>query len=118
MSRPDWESIAKIIDDADTQWAVDDTLNSSNLDALINIVDQIRPHLLGEGNQEDVTNAIKYYRKIRNMMGREIGGSADDETDIDTTTCQLCGEKFTGTKPEIDEWEGLHLKTKHPERLG
>lgn len=117
----DWEGLEKIVDDVDTEFAVRESLSTRNLDDLQNAIDQIYPYLQGYGPQEDVNRAVKMYYHIRRMMGRNPGesseGAGSSTSNVDTSLCQLCGEKMSGTPEELDEMEAKHLQTVHPEYL-
>lgn len=112
----DWDSLKEIVDNVDTQYAIDGKVSMSNLDVLTNVLDTIRPYLTGYGGQQETNEAMRLFHKIDKMIGREIGGSVDTtESKVDTTTCHLCGEKYSGTPEELDEWELKHVKQYHPE---
>lgn len=111
----DWESLAEIVDHVDTQYAIDGKVSMPNLDVLGKVIEELRPYLAGDGSQEETTNALRLFQKIERMIGREIGGTSDDsESKVDTTTCHLCGQKYSGTPEELDEWELKHVKENHP----
>jgi hypothetical protein len=120
MPTPNWDSLAEIIDNIDTQWAVRGSLSVENVNDLTNILEQIQPFLAGEGSQLDVNIALEMYMKIHKMMGREIGQSSEDVDETPDTgemyaTCPWCGEEVTGTEMgEVKQGMIAHYKAKHP----
>ena len=121
MPIPNWDSLAEIMDNIDTQWAVRGSLSVDNVNDLTNILEQIQPFLAGEGSQLDVNIAYEMYMKIRKMMGRDIGQSSEDVDETPDTgemyaTCPWCNEEVTGTEMEaVKQGMIAHYKAQHPQ---
>jgi hypothetical protein len=114
----DFMSLAKQVDDIDTDYAIQGRLTPDNIEKLHDILFDLQPYIQGRGTQDDVTDAFGVALAISKLLDK-AGVEAPQRTapGIDTTVCQLCGTEFTGSEEEIKAWEPIHLRQFHPENL-
>lgn len=114
----DFSSLAKEVDDIDTEFLINERLTPDQQERLHDILFDLTPYVQGHGTQEDVASAMGVALAVQKLL-EKAGATEDKPTTpgIDTTVCQLCGQEFTGTDEEIKAWEPIHLKQFHPESL-
>lgn len=107
---PDFDALAKEVDDIDTQMLVRGRLTMDEIERLEDIVSELEPIFYG-GLSEHMAQAMTIHNKISKMLGREEAPPSD----IDEVICQMCGARFTGTDEEIKAWQDKHIDEVHPE---